>query len=537
MSTRNQEERIVRQTFALRIVALALVALACLVPSQNASAQSFPPSLIIPNRIVLENQRPGNSGWTLPWPGFRVADDIGLQIKGYAGAESAEPGGVIPLKVTVTPAQSFAVDVFRLGDYHGLGGRLVQHLGPFAGVQQPPCTMVTVTRMNVCAWSTSVALHIPNNWISGVYVAVLSSANKYQGIIPFWVVETKRPSDMLFISSLNTYEAYNDFPYDVNDPSGSSLPVTGHSLYDFSSANGVPATKVTFDRPFSSQYGNPGDGGVYDFEPELIGFLERSGYDVTYAPDPAVDAFPAQLQFHKVVVIAGHAEYQTMGSYNGLFAARDAGVGLAFISGNEIYWQVRYEPNAFGADRRIMVGYKVSEPDPIRFTHPELQTINWRTLGRPEQKLIGVQLPTNGFMSWGGQPWVPENTNLWVFAGTGLNAGVPVKAEVAGYEIDNYDPTVGKPDGTDYTLLSASPFVNVNNVTYIQNSSIYRSHAGNWVWASGSMDWSWDLYPGGSSAGQNNVTPALQVMTHNILNRMIHDAPGKGPKPAGFKQF
>jgi hypothetical protein len=51
------------------------------------------------------------------------------------------------------------------------------------------------------------------------------------------------------------------------------------------------------------------------------------------------------------------------------------------------------------------------------------------------------------------------------------------------------------------------------------------------------MDWSWDLYPGGSSAGQNNVTPALQVMTHNILNRMIHDAPGKGLKPSGFKRF
>jgi hypothetical protein len=198
---------------------------------------------------------------------------------------------------------------------------------------------------------------------------------------------------------------------------------------------------------------------------------------------------------------------------------------------------VRYEPNVFGVDRRLVVGYKISEPDPIRFTHPELQTINWRNLGRPEQKLIGVQLPTNGFMSWGGQPWVPEHTNDWVFEGTGLHAGVPVNAEVAGYEIDNYDPTVGKPDGTDYTLLSASPFVNVNNVTYIQNSSIYRSRAGNWVWASGSMDWSWDLYPGGSSAGQNNVTPALQVMTHNILNRMIHDAPGKGPKPAGFKRF
>ena len=525
-----------KQNLGLWIVMFALVALTCLVPGQRSGARSFEDEG--KNRIVIENQRPGNSGWQLPWPGYTTSDDIGLQIKGYAGNESTEPGGWVALKVTTTPAQSFTVDVFRLGDYQGHGGRLVEHLGPFAGVQQPPCTIVHVTRMNVCSWSTSVPLHVRGDWISGVYVAVLTSASKFQSLIPFWVVEETRRSDMLFISSLNTYEAYNDFPYDVNDPSGSSLPKTGHSLYDFSSANGIPATKVTFDRPFSSQYTNPGDGGVYDFEPELIGFIEKSGYDVQYAPDPVIDANPLQLALHKVIVIGGHAEYQTIGSYNGLIAARNARVGLAFISGNEIYWQVRYEPDSLGFDRRIVVGYKHEEPDPIRFKHPELQTIQWRELGRPEQRLIGVMLPPNGFMNWGGQPWVPENTTHWAFAGTGLHAGVAVNAEAAGYEIDNYDPTVGKPDGTEYTLLSASPFVNVNGQTLIQNSSIYRSLAGNWVWASGSMDWSWTLYPGGSSAGQNNVRPQLQVMTHNILNRMIHDAPeGDRPKASGFRRF
>jgi hypothetical protein len=39
------------------------------------------------------------------------------------------------------------------------------------------------------------------------------------------------------------------------------------------------------------------------------------------------------------------------------------------------------------------------------------------------------------------------------------------------------------------------------------------------------MDWSWTLSPGGSSAGQNNVRPETQIMTRNVLDRMIHDAP------------
>lgn len=511
-----------KQTFSLKVaLVLAFALLASFVPGSPARAGEGER-----NRIVLENRHPGNGGWQLPWSGYTVSDDINLQIKGYAGAESAAPGGTVPLKVTVAPAASYTVDVFRLGYYQGLGGRLIEHLGPFSGAPQPKCGIDQNTLMNVCAWSTSLALHVPETWISGVYVAVLSSASKYQSLVPFWVVEEKRRSDMLFISSLNTYEAYNDFPYDPLSPSG--LPQTGHSLYDFSSAGNMPAVKVTFDRPFSSQYGNPGDGGIYDFEPELIAFIERSGYDVTYAIEPVIDAEPGLLARHKVVVVGGHAEYQTMANYNGLIGARDSGVGLAFISGNEIYWQVRYEANA-GVDRRIVVGYKTTRPDPVH--DPRLRTIQWRQLGRPEQRLIGVQLPDNGFMNWGGQPWVPQNTNHWAFAGTGLQSGVPVKAEISGYEIDAYDPSVGKPDGTDYTLLSASPFVNFQHHMYTQNSSIYRSRAGNWVWASGSMDWSWGLSPGGTNHGHNNVRPCLQVMTRNILDRMIDDAPQNRLRP------
>lgn len=515
------EERVVRQSFAVKVVALSAFLVGLALPGLRAQAAVDP--IHRPNPVVIENRNPGSDGWQLPWTGYTVSDDISLQIKGYPGAESVERGQVVPLKVTVNPAQSFTVDVFRLGFYQGLGGRLMQHLGPFAGVQQPACGIDNTTLMNVCAWSTSVALRIPFKWISGVYVAVLTNASGYQSLIPFWVIEENRHSDLLYLSSLNTYEAYNNFPYDPppTDPQG--LPLTGHSLYDYNSAGGVPAVKVTFDRPFNNQYGGPGDGGLYDFEPELIAFVEGSGYDVTYANEPVIDQEPWLLLRHKMLVIGGHAEYQTMTNYNALINARDRGVGLAFVSGNEIYWQVRYQGD-FDVPRRVVVGYKLQAPDPVK--DPRLRTIRWRDLGRPEQKLIGVQLPENGWMNWGGQPWVPQNTNHWAFAGSGLQNGIKVNAEIAGYEIDNYDPSVGLPDGTDYTLLSASPFRNYQHNFLIQNSSIYRSLAGNWVWAAGSMDWSWALSPGGSRDGnRNNVRHSIQIVTRNIFNRMIHDAP------------
>jgi hypothetical protein len=68
--------------------------------------------------------------------------------------------------------------------------------------------------------------------------------------------------------------------------------------------------------------------------------------------------------------------------------------------------------------------------------------------------------------------------------------------------------------------------VNFEGHVYIANGSIYRGSGGNWVWATGSMDWSWALSPGGSSDGLHyNVRPKLQFVTRTVLDRMIRDAP------------
>lgn len=68
------------------------------------------------------------------------------------------------------------------------------------------------------------------------------------------------------------------------------------------------------------------------------------------------------------------------------------------------------------------------------------------------------------------------------------------------------------------------PFVNfAGQAGYVHNMSIYRAHSGALVWATGTMDWSWALAPGGSSDGAHvNVRPSLQRLTENVLRRMLH---------------
>lgn len=111
------------------------------------------------NPIVRENRHPGSSEWQLPWSAaYTVADDVGMQIKGYTSNFAVKPGDSVDLKVTVTPAQDFQVDVLRLGYYQGYGGRLMSHVGTFHGVQQQPCTTVPITNMISCNWQTSLRL-------------------------------------------------------------------------------------------------------------------------------------------------------------------------------------------------------------------------------------------------------------------------------------------------------------------------------------------------------------------------------------------
>jgi hypothetical protein len=63
------------------------------------------------NPIVLENQQPGTAQWQLS----QSADDVVKQIKGYASATSVNKGSAITFYVTVTPAQNYTIDIYRLG--------------------------------------------------------------------------------------------------------------------------------------------------------------------------------------------------------------------------------------------------------------------------------------------------------------------------------------------------------------------------------------------------------------------------------------
>jgi len=473
------------------------------------SAIAGPPRVVAAadNPVVVENQQPGTSDWQLA----NTADDVNGQVKGYADTTSVLQGGSVNLYVSVNPAQAFTVDVYRIGWYGGLGGRLRLHAGPITGATQPACPADATTGMIACNWTPSYTVAVGSDWTSGIYLTKLINAAGYQNYVVF-AVRDGRPAAFLYQQSVTTSQAYNNYPDDH---------ATGKSLYEFNSygANTMSGTtravKVSFDRPYSGF----GDGQFLNWEMQLIRWLEHSGFDVTYSTDVDTHANGAELLHHKAFFSTGHDEYWTNEMFNAAQSARDAGVGLAFFGADAVHWQARLEASDAAVANRVLVCYRYSALDPVQ---GPTTTLQWRDplLNRPEQILMGVMYTSE--VGWGSNvPYVVTNSSQWAYLGTGVKDGDSV-AGIVGYEMDRFMPTYTAPTAISQTLLSKSPFVDTTGAADYANSSLYQAPSKAWVFAAGSMSWSWALDNTGTTA---QTDPRIQQITATILNAFLGGQP------------
>jgi hypothetical protein len=478
--------------------------------AENVGSVSF--TATTPNAITVENQKPGATDWEIT---NRVTSEA-PEIEGYASATSVNVGGTLPLKVSLGQAGQYTIDVYRLGYYGGLGGRLMTSVGPLNGNTQAPCLVTDpATLLIECGWTTSHFLQIGTDWTSGMYVANLTeSATGRQSQIWFVVRDDSSSSDILFQSSFSTFLAYNHYGTQER-----------HSVYGFNSTGGQRAFKVSFDRPFGQVTTDPGRyDNMLNYEYPMARWLESQGYDVSYVTNMDIHADPNLLLQHKVFMSVGHDEYWSQAMRDNVEQARDTGVNLAFFSANSAYWRVRFEPSGAGAPDRVMVCYK----DPAA-NDPIAPTYRWRDLenNRPENALLGVMYTGDDvFGIYGGYDHIVANSADPYYDFTGLNDGDALPGLV-GFEWDAIVPNGFTPSGL--VVLSQS-IVDAKGVTSglppgtdttISNAVRFTAASGAKVFATGSIQWMWGLDSTGVGGALGpRVDPRAQQFAVNLLRDM-----------------
>ena len=493
------------------------------------------------NPVACENAKTGSapSAWQVSGAGD-------ASIQGYATTMSVNRGDTIRFKIKTT-VSNYHIDIYRLGYYQGNGARIqASGIRPSATLPQtqPACLTNSATGLIDCGnWAVSASWAVPADSVSGVYIArLVRDDNGGASQIPFVVRDDAASSDMLVRTSDATWQAYNKYG--------------GNSLYSCT-APCPPGNPGAYKGAFSVSYNRPFDGTItqdngrsYLFyaEYQMIRFIERNGYDASYTSQADVAANAVLLRNHKVIISSGHDEYWSAAERANIEAARDAGVSLAFFSGNEVFWKTRWQSSSADGTStpwRTLTTYKDTHFDAA--TDPTEWTGTWRDPrfaaagdgGRPENALTGQLFIVNSGSSDITVPSTYKSLRIWRnTAVANLTAGqsrtLAPGGQTLGYEWD-IDPDNGfRPRGqiqlSSTTVSGVESFTDYGTTvqqgtTQTHHLTMYRSPSGALVFGAGTVQWAWGLDT--TNAWFNNGPPSgaspdavMQQATVNLFADM-----------------
>ena len=516
------------------------------------------------NDIVRENRLPGDpptewdiNGWGDP------------TIQGFGHDISINRGETIFFKIK-TDSTDYRIDIYRMGYYGGMGARRVDTITPSVKLPQPQPEGLRdeATHLYDCGnWEVSASWQAPSDATSGIYFARLvrqdldsaspdssgfsernwradnsqespaerpsASPHAYGALgygrlanalreprashIYFVVRHDEGNSDILFQTSDTTWQAYN--PYGGYCTYGRVNPGFPRSI-------GIPprAYKVSYNRPLKTR-DYRAVNMVFNAEYPFVRWLESNGYDVTYFTGVDSDRRGEEIRKHRLFLSVGHDEYWSLEQRQHVEAGREAGVHLAFFSGNEVFWKTRWEPSidGEGVPHRTLVTYKETHDNAKIDPVADVWTGTWRDPRpfnpegpQPENALTGTIFTVN---AWRNDPLIvpAKYAALRFWRNTEIAKLKPGESAVLlkgilGHEWDEDLDNGFRPPGLFH--LSETT---IDNVPYIQDhGSVYDSgtathhltlyrhetpkqvanetdNSGALVFGAGTVQWAWGL--------------------------------------------
>ncbi|MGE3707243.1 MAG: N,N-dimethylformamidase beta subunit family domain-containing protein [Vicinamibacterales bacterium] len=554
-------------------------------PASTPPAAAPDPCASPRNRIIAENCKPGND--SSEWDVHAAGDPT---IQGFSTDVSVNVGQTASFKIK-THSPKYRIDIYRTGWYGGKGARFITTIRPSAPLPQaqPDCLTDPVTRLLDCGnWGVSASWAVPADAVSGVYIARLIREDDEPGT---WRVENsqyppsvkppaaphaygasglgtlrnafkeRRASHIIFIvrddgSRSDIVMQTSDIAWATYNRYGGSSTY-GSWIQGTAAGRPFRAFKVSYNRPNTNREWQVVNN-YFNAEYPMVRWMERNGYDVSYIAGLDAHRAGANLRNHKLFLSVGHDEYWTGPQRKNVEAARDGGVNLAFLSGNEVFWKVRMEPSIDPShtENRTIVCYKETHSDMKIDPKRDEWTGTWRDSRwfnpegpQPENALTGTIFTVNAYRN---DPLiVPAKYSKMRFwrntAVANLKDGeqLVLGDGILGHEWDEDLDNGFRPAGIVH--LSETT---VDNVQYIQDHgtvydsgsathhlTLYRAPSGALVFGAGTVQYTWGLdnfhdnwtgvpadnanrYGMRAGVDQRGPVKALQQATVNLLADM-----------------
>lgn len=480
------------------------------------------------NAVVLENQNQGTprSEWDIT--------QASTSIEGFTTEMSVNLGESVDFKIK-TDSTNYRIEIYRLGYYGGDGARLVDTVEVSGAPLNQPNPIVDATTGLVDAgnWGVSASWEVADDLVSGVYIAKLVRQDGIVGEnhIPFIVRDDSSQSDIVFKTSDETWQSYN--------------PWGNNNYYGFDDV------AVSYNRPFTTRT-DAANGSPWNFvfgeELPAIMWLEANGYDVSYIAGVDTARNGETLLDHKIFLSVGHDEYWSQEQRTAVEEARDAGVNLAFWSGNEVYWRSRWENSIDGNNTayRTLVTYKSTlstrPDDPVTWTG------TWRdddfNGGQPENALTGTIFMVDSTpLHEIDVPYEMSQYRIWRNTDVAnLQPGETwALGPYLGYEWDDDIDNGFRPAGLvplSLTVTDVEKYVYDEGATVAPGTSthsltLYRAESGALVFGAGSVMWSWGL----SSVHDESPFGELPADDPNVQQAMVNLFADMGVQPETLQEW
>jgi hypothetical protein len=461
------------------------------IPSQAIQRPNAPSCLgqQTANMIQAESGKRGNA------PGI-ASPSKSLFV--YTSGQTFRCGEKIEVFVGGSGLESRKVNVafFRIGNYLNSELRKVEQI---SDLKVPRMRTPIVNEFNGYYAENSRAIlaqQISPTWAPGLYlVGVQIQGRQKQGkwtsrwvYHPFVIAASDSPRVLIAIGSITT-AAYNKWGgknfYSGEDETSNSR-----------------ATTISLSRPVSS-------GSIR----RLVAFAnaaEKHESSIGYIQDFDLDSgATTSYLLHSppsVIIFPDHSEYFTVEMRKNLSSIIDAGVNIAFLSANSIYWPTMINRDSISGE--------------VSSISVDKSLGTFAQSGMSEQLIVGQQRiayncdPTNLN--------IPNEKN-WLFAGIAESSDV-VDGKIIGGEVDEFNPNLPAPEGLQ--ILASTP-VNCKSTNSISFSTVtqYSSASGAGILSIGSTAFTCSLGTICNKSDPGGVALSNQLLA-NIIAKTNHGPAG-----------